>query len=72
MTRLLDPGMPFLDLGNLAGYLLDTSEPEKSMPGSTILSGIGFVNGVRCLVVADDSGINAGAVTPPALPPGSL
>ena len=57
LARLLDPGMPFMAIGNLAGYLLDTDDPDKSIPGSTIISGIGFISGVRCVVVVDDSGI---------------
>ncbi len=63
LARLLDPGMPFLEIGNLAGYLVDTSDEEKSIPGSTVISGIGFVNGVRSVIVVDDSGIQAGALT---------
>ena len=67
LARLLDPGMPFLTVGNLAGYLLDTSDPDKSIPGSTMISGIGFISGVRCMVVVDDSGIQAGRSPPPAV-----
>tara|TARA_R110000823_G_scaffold119998_11_gene244433 strand:+ start:19166 stop:20788 length:1623 start_codon:yes stop_codon:yes gene_type:complete len=63
LARLLDPGMPFLSIGNIAGYLVDTPDPEKSIPGSTIISGIGFIAGVRCVVVVDDSGIQAGTLT---------
>jgi len=63
LMRLLDPGMPFLEIGNLAGYLLDTKNPDKSIPGSTVMAGIGFVAGVRCVLVVDDSGIQAGAMT---------
>ena len=63
LSRLLDPGMPFLEIGNMAGYLLDTDDPEKSVPGGSIISGIGFVAGVRSMIVVDDSGINAGAMT---------
>lgn len=63
LARLLDPGMPFLAIGNLAGYLVDTPDPDKSIPGSTVISGIGFISGVRCVVVVDDSGIQAGAMT---------
>jgi len=63
LARLLDPGMPYLEIGNLAGYLLDTKEEEKSIPGSTIMAGIGFIAGVRCVIVNDDSGIKAGAMT---------
>ncbi|MEO0879710.1 MAG: carboxyl transferase domain-containing protein, partial [Pseudomonadota bacterium] len=63
LARLLDPGMPFMEIGNIAGYLLDTTDEEKSIPGSTIMSGIGFIAGVRCVIVNDDSGIKAGAMT---------
>jgi geranyl-CoA carboxylase beta subunit len=63
LARLLDPGMPFMAVGNIAGYLLDTDNADKSIPGSTIISGIGFIAGVRCVVVVDDSGIQAGSLT---------
>ena len=63
LARLLDPGMPFLAIGNLAGYLVDTDDPDKSVPGSTIIAGIGFIGGVRCVIVVDDSGIQAGSLT---------
>tara|TARA_R110002110_G_scaffold107369_3_gene268697 strand:- start:25036 stop:26658 length:1623 start_codon:yes stop_codon:yes gene_type:complete len=63
LSRLLDPGMPFLEIGNMAGYLLDTDDPEKSVPGGSVIAGIGFVAGVRVTIVVDDSGINAGAMT---------
>jgi geranyl-CoA carboxylase beta subunit len=63
LTRLLDPGLPWVEIGNLAGYLLDTDDPEKSIPGGTIIAGIGYVSGTRCAVVVDDSGIQAGALT---------
>ena len=63
LARLLDPGMPFLPIGNLAGYLLDTKNEAKSIPGSTAIAGIGFIEGVRCSIVVDDSGILAGSLT---------
>lgn len=63
LARLLDPGMPYLEISNLAGYLLDTSNEAKSIPGSTIMAGIGFIRGTRCVVVTDDSGIKAGSLT---------
>ncbi|WP_137700270.1 acyl-CoA carboxylase subunit beta [Marimonas lutisalis] len=67
LAHLLDPGLPFLRLHSLAGYLADTDDPEKSIPGSTFIGGIGFVSGTRCMVVVDDSGINAGALSPKSL-----
>ena len=30
LARLLDPGMPFLEIGNIAGYMVDTKKEEKS------------------------------------------
>lgn len=64
LGALLDPGAPFLELATLAGYCLDHPDPERSVPGAGLLGGIGFVSGVRCMVVVDDSGIDAGAVQP--------
>ncbi|RYF42038.1 MAG: acyl-CoA carboxylase subunit beta, partial [Comamonadaceae bacterium] len=64
---LLDPGTPYLPLCTLAGYLHDTKDPEASVPGGGIVAGIGFVSGVRCMVVASDSGIEAGAIQPMGL-----
>jgi geranyl-CoA carboxylase beta subunit len=63
ICRLLDPGSPFLQLGNMTGYLQDSSDPEKSLPGASLLTGVGLVSNTRCVVVASDSGINAGAMT---------
>ncbi len=63
LARLLDSGMPFLVMGNMAGYLLDTADEEKSLPGGNAIAGIGFVRGVRCAIAVDDSGIQAGALT---------
>ena len=63
LARLLDAGLPYLEIGNLAGYLIDTKDEAKSIPGSTIMAGIGFIAGVRCVIVNDDSGIKAGAMT---------
>jgi len=62
VALLLDAGAPWLPLCSLAGYLQDHKDPAKSVPGGGMLAGIGFVSGVRCMVVASDSGIDAGAI----------
>ncbi|MBA3771994.1 MAG: acyl-CoA carboxylase subunit beta [Ramlibacter sp.] len=67
VALLLDPGTPYLPLCSLAGYLQDTSQAETSVPGGGIVAGIGWVGGVRCMVVASDSGIEAGAIQPMGL-----
>ncbi|MEZ5642215.1 MAG: carboxyl transferase domain-containing protein [Burkholderiaceae bacterium] len=62
VALLLDRGAPWLPLSTLAGYLQDHKDPAKSVPGGGMLAGIGFIEGVRCMVVASDSGIEAGAI----------
>ncbi len=63
LARLLDPGMPFVELYNMANFLVDDPNPDTSVPGASMIGGIGFVSGVRCMLYVDDSGINAGAAT---------
>jgi acetyl-CoA carboxylase carboxyltransferase component len=62
VARLLDPGIPFLELSTLAGWRQDVDDVERSVPGGGTICGIGVVSGVRVLVVADDAGIDAGAL----------
>src|SRR3982751_1949718 len=62
VALLLDAGAPWLPLCSLAGYLQDSKDAAQSVPGGGVVAGIGFVSGVRCMVVASDSGIEAGAV----------
>jgi geranyl-CoA carboxylase beta subunit len=62
IARLLDAGAPWLELSSMAGYCLDNPDPEKSIPGGGMVAGIGYVAGVRAMVVASDSGIDAGAI----------
>jgi geranyl-CoA carboxylase beta subunit len=64
---LLDAGAPWLPLCTLAGYLQDSKEAKESVPGGGMVAGIGFVSGTRCMVVASDSGIEAGAIQPMGL-----
>ncbi len=63
LRQLLDPGMPFLRLHSLANYCVSDEDPETSIPGASVLVGIGFVEGTRCMIWVDDSGIAAGAAT---------
>ena len=67
VALLLDAGAPWLPLATLAGFLHDVPDAEKSVPGGGIIAGIGFVEGTRCMVVASDSGIEAGAIQPMGL-----
>ncbi|MGG7565594.1 acyl-CoA carboxylase subunit beta [Rhodovulum sp. DZ06] len=67
VALLLDPGAPFVELSTLAGFGLDTPDPEKSVPGGGVVAGIGYVSGTRCMISASDSGIAAGALQPMGL-----
>lgn len=62
LALLLDAGSPFLELSTLAGYMQDGQKPEKSIPGGGIIAGLGYVADTLCMVVASDSGIEAGAL----------
>ena len=67
LALLLDPGTPFLEISSLAGLGLDNPDLDKSVPGGGVIGGIGFVSGVRCMINASDSGIDAGALQPMGL-----
>jgi len=62
IALLLDPGSSYLELSALAGYGLDHPDLAKCIPGAGIITGIGLVGGTRCMVVASDSGIEAGSI----------
>ena len=62
IARLRDPGAPWLELASMAGFCLDDPDPDKTIPGGGMVAGIGYVSGVRAMVVASDSGIDAGAI----------
>lgn len=67
LSLLLDPGAPFLELSTLAGLGMDNPDLDKSVPGGGIITGIGYVSGIRCMVMVSDSGIDAGALQPMGL-----
>jgi geranyl-CoA carboxylase beta subunit len=62
IARLLDPGAPWVELSTAAGYGLDNPDLDKSVAGGGVITGIGFVSGVRCFVNVSDAGIDAGAI----------
>ena len=62
VALLIDPGTPYLPLCSLAGFMQDRQDATASVPGGGMIAGIGLVSGVRCMVVASDSGIDAGAI----------
>ncbi|XP_072020021.1 methylcrotonoyl-CoA carboxylase beta chain, mitochondrial-like [Amphiura filiformis] len=61
ITALLDPGSPFLELGQLAGHEL---YGEEEVPAGGLVTGIGRVSGVECMIVANDATVKAGTYYP--------
>ncbi|PJK30089.1 acyl-CoA carboxylase subunit beta [Minwuia thermotolerans] len=64
IDRLLDKGSPFLELQTLAGLGFHDDDGENDIMGGGAIIGIGYVQGVRCMVNASDSGIKGGTITP--------
>ena len=60
IERLLDPGAPFLELSPLAANGLYDDEA----PGAGIVTGIGRVSGVECVIVANDATVKGGTYYP--------
>ena len=57
---LLDPGSPFLEIGQLTAFGLY----EEQAPGAGIIAGIGRVCGREVMIVANDSTVKGGAYFP--------
>ena len=66
LNLLLDPGAPFLELASLAGYKLH-DDKDGSQAGGGLIAGIGYVSRVRVLVVANNSAIKGGTISPSGL-----
>ncbi|PWA15886.1 hypothetical protein CCH79_00009035 [Gambusia affinis] len=61
IDRLLDPGTPFLEFSQFAGYELYGNE---DVPAGGMITGIGRVSGVECVVVANDATVKGGTYYP--------
>ncbi|WP_374422838.1 carboxyl transferase domain-containing protein [Chromobacterium sp.] len=57
---LLDPGAPFLELSQLAAFGMY----DDDAPGAGLISGIGRVAGVDCLIIANDATVKGGTYYP--------
>ena len=60
INRLLDPGSPFLELGQLAGYELYADV----IPAGGIIAGVGQISGQPCMVLANDATVKGGTYYP--------
>ena len=61
VTALVDPGTTFLELSPLAGHELYDGE---DVPAGGIITGVGVVEGVTCMIVANDSTVKGGTYYP--------
>jgi 3-methylcrotonyl-CoA carboxylase beta subunit len=60
VERLLDPGSPFLEVGQLAAFGMYDGEA----PGAGVICGVGRVSGREVMVVANDPTVKGGAYFP--------
>jgi acetyl-CoA carboxylase carboxyltransferase component len=60
IERLIDPGSAFLELSTLAADGLY----DGDAPGAGMVSGIGLVEGVECVIVANDATVKGGTYFP--------
>ncbi|OYW49986.1 MAG: methylcrotonoyl-CoA carboxylase [Novosphingobium sp. 28-62-57] len=60
VERLLDPGSPFLEIGQLAANGMYGDE----VPGAGIIAGIGRVSGRQCMIFANDATVKGGTYFP--------
>ena len=60
VQNLLDPGTPFLELSPMAGHGLH----DGDTPCASIITGIGRVSGVECVIVCNDATVKGGTYFP--------
>ncbi|MFK7161281.1 carboxyl transferase domain-containing protein [Marinospirillum sp. MEB164] len=60
IEHLLDPGTPFLELSQLAAWGMYGDQ----VPGGGVITGLGRVAGVECLIVANDATTKGGTYFP--------
>ena len=60
VSRLLDPGSPFLEIGQFAAHEVY----GESVPAAGTIAGIGRINGIECMVVANDATVKGGSYYP--------
>jgi len=60
VERLLDPGSPFLEIGQLAA----NGMYEGDVNGASIICGVGRVSGRQCMIVCNDATVKGGTYYP--------
>lgn len=62
LDLLLDAGAPFLELSTLCGYMQE-EDTDGSAAGGSCITGMGYIGGVRCMVMVDDYLTKGGSIT---------
>lgn len=60
IDALIDPGSPFLELSALAAHEVY----EDDIPAAGIITGIGRVSGIECVIVCNDATVKGGTYYP--------
>lgn len=60
VEKLLDPGSPFLELSPLAALNMYNNES----PAAGLITGIGRINGIECIIVCNDPTVKGGTYYP--------
>lgn len=60
VQRLLDPGSPFLEIGQFAAWEVY----DDYVPAAGVVAGIGQVEGVQCMIIANDATVKGGTYYP--------
>lgn len=61
IDRVVDPGSPFLEFSQLAGYNMYDSEV---VPAGGVVTGLGLINGRPTIIVANDPNVKGGSYYP--------
>ena len=60
VERLIDPGSPFLELGQFAAWEMYSGDVNSA----GVITGIGRIEGVECMIVANDPTVKGGTYHP--------
>jgi len=60
VNALLDPGAPFLELGQFAAWGMY----DDAVPSAGMVAGVGRISGVECVVIANDATVKGGTYYP--------
>ena len=60
VTALIDPGSPFLELSPLAAHEVY----DEDIPAAGIITGVGIIESVTCMIVANDATVKGGTYYP--------